>query len=713
MVGKSFLEWVHPDDVELTTEAFIRLSVNFGTTEAFCCRLLLQSGDFCNLEWQLFSDSEAQKIYGTAFFTDGTRTHSPFESSGYDLKADYVYLSEKLSGIGFWRVELDTQVVTWSERVFQIHNLPVADEAPSWRDCLGLYHESDRERVRLTLKHAVAEKKPFSIKFRLITNDNQQKHIQAKGYVEHEDDGKPIAIVGTFQDISLQATTQEELKHLSEIVKHAHISVLVCDKERRIVWVNEGFELLTGYSMDEVVGKIPSAILQGEQTSAETKQFINERLNKGETVDCDILNYTKVGERYWVRLSITPIFNDSGDISSFLGFQTDITQQKRTEEVMRQASHLESLNVMVGGIAHDFNNVLGIAKSNLDLLKLESANGIENIYSETSNERISSTSKAIERAAQLTQKLLQFSNTPLSIQKPNHIQESVKDVLLLLDKSLAKAIECELQLDSEPLWSNINKTDLEDCLINLALNARDAMLGRGRIVITVCKEFPCLDCATGYMPTSPVTEPFCVIKVKDSGQGISEDKLDKVFTPFYTTKPLGKGTGLGLSMVYNFVRQCHGYVGMASQENIGTTVYLWLPLCEPEEITVKPAEQIQEQSESKLKILLLDDEEDLLDITATLLKRDGHDVVCSSNAEMALNCIAENQFDLFLTDVLMPGEKQPIDVINKLKSDHLETKIMLMSGYQGTDNKALMAFPILQKPFSREKLQNSIKALFQ
>lgn len=707
VVGKRFLELVHPEDVEAVTETLIRLFANKGSENDFHCRFVRSGKELSSLlGWHLINDTHAEKVFGFAKLEEQTQILPNTVTSKTDMEADYVYLSEKLSGIGFWRVDLATQKVTWSERVFQIHNLPNADEAPDWKECLSLYHEDDRDRVHLTLKHAVAEREPFSIRFRLVTREKYQKYIQAKGYVEYEDDGTPSAIVGTFQDVSAQTNALEELKHLSEIVKHAHISVLICDQKRRIVWVNEGFEQLTGYSRDEVLGKSPAILLQGEQTNIETRQFIRDRLMKGETVDCDVLNYTKQGHRYWIRLSITPIRNEHGEVTSYLGFQTDISQTKRSEELMRQASHLESLNVMVGGIAHDFNNVLGIAKSNLDLLNIEER------FENANSKRVSNACKAIERAAQLTQRLLQFSRTPQAEQKPNHIQNCVQDILILLDKSFAKAIECDLELSEEALWSNINKTDLEDCLINLVLNAKDAMEGRGRISISVSKDLPSMNCAIGYMPTSPVKEPHCLIRVTDTGQGISEEELDKVFTPFYTTKPIGKGTGLGLSMVFNFARQCHGYVGMASQKDVGTTVYLWLPLCEPEELKVKPLEKVHEQHEHNLRILLLDDEQDLLDITATLLKRDGHDVVCSNNAEAALKCLEQGHFDLFLSDVLMPGEKQPIDVIRKLQDTDDKTKIMLMSGYQGTDNKALMEFPILQKPFSREKLRNSIRDLF-
>lgn len=706
MLNKPFNYFVHPEDLDATTNVLINISAQHDKKNALVNRIKSSTGEYKGLSWIFVSDHKAGKIYATATLTSNIK-NSPASATSYqDMGADYVYLSEKLTGIGYWQVELDSRKVTWSEQVFNIHDLPISEEAPSWDKCLALYHEDDREKVRLTLKQAIRENKPFFLQFRLVTPANKLKHIQARGYVEYSANQTPIAIVGTFQDVSLQVSTEEELKYLSHIVKHAGISVLVCDRERRIVWVNEGFEKLTGYTQEEAVGLYPSQMLHGEETSEESKSYMRSRLANNQTVDCDILNYNKKGEKYWIRLSIAPIFDSKNQVTSYLGIQTDITQNKRSTELMRQASHLESLNVMMGGIAHDFNNVLGIARSNLE--HLNSKYACANTY----QENIDNTFHAIERAADLTQKLLKFSKSRKVEKRPNHIQTCIQETLALLDKSFAKTVDCHIEMINEPIWCNLNKSDFEDCIINLTLNAKEAIEGRGSITISVDRARPVLNCAAGFFPEELPDATYCHIKVKDTGSGIPPENLDKIFTPFYTTKPLGKGTGLGLSMVYHFIRHSNGYIGLDSDKS-GTEIHLWLPICEADEPKAPSKPQSQTKDDKTLKILLLDDEQELLKITSILLESDGHNVICCNNAQDALSKLEQDTYDLVLSDILMPGEKQPIDVVREVSENTPETKILLMSGYQGTDNQELSVYPILQKPFSREKLRTSISELFR
>lgn len=515
------------------------------------------------------------------------------------------------------------------------------------------------------------------------------------------------ALANAFPGFSPRACTDEAFQHLSALVKSAHISVLICDKSRRITWVNDGFECLTGYLAEEAIGKLPSQLLQGELTSGDTKRYIAEQLAKKEPVDCDILNYNKKGGRYWIRLSITPILDESEVLSGFIGFQTDISQSKRSEELLTQAKHLESLNMMVGGVAHDFNNVLGIANSNLDAV-LQS-----NQQPYIAGNHIEKARSAIARATDLTQRLLQFSVTSTGGTQVTHIQGAINEVAQLLAKSFASVIGCKIEQCDTPLWSNFNKCDFEDCIINLALNGRDAINGDGRVTIAVSQDEPNRRCTSGYLPSRPLTDSYCQITIQDNGQGIAEQDLDKVFTPFYTTKTLGKGTGLGMSLVYNFVRRSKGFIGIDSIVGVGTKVWIWLPLCEPPS---EKSSQISATSDTAIQqrsILLLDDEQDLLDITATLLRSDGHLVSTFNNAKDAMEALKSQSFDLLISDVLMPGECQPADCVQYIRQHSASIRILLMSGYQGADDPDLSNLPILQKPFSREKLRQSVNELFE
>lgn len=703
LLSSPYTSFIHPDDVERTIEEANKLASKSSDSIDFINRYRTKCGDYRYFSWHAKSHLEDKKIYCTAI--DITENHQ--RSLALYEKTLYLNLTEHIAGLGYWRLELDSKFVSWSDEVFRIHDLPVSDKAPPLSDCLDFYHSDDRAKIEKLLAQAFSEHRPFTFKYRIITAKGKLKYVLSEAQIERDENRQPKAIFGTFQDITEEVQAQEELHRLSEVVKHAHISVLVCNKERKIMWVNDGFERLTGYSKLEAIGQYPSALLQGPETSSEAKEQIRQRLRNCENVDAELINYTKQGEAYWIRLSITPIFDDDGEVMHYLGIQTDITQTKRQNELMQQASHLESLNFMVGGIAHDFNNMLNIAKSNLEHLENTSQNSPDNLN------HIQKADRAIEKAASLTQKLLRFAKTFQSEMEPCCIDDSIEDIYHLLDKSFAKGALLEINQLEPQLWCNLNKSDFQDCIINLALNARDAMQDMGKLEISIATGKPIPDFMTGYLPTSPLHQDYCQIVLKDNGCGIKLEDLEKVFTPFFTTKPLGQGTGLGLSMVYNFIRHSQGYIGINSYVGKGTEVTLWLPLTpKPADLKVANPESDRKLDHS-LNILLLDDEEDLLDITSTLLKSSGHTVTCCSGAEQALEEAKQKTFDVFLSDILMAGTIQPKDVIKELQISGKPTKIMLMSGYQGSDNEDLLDYPILQKPFSKNVLLQSVQNLHE
>lgn len=398
------------------------------------------------------------------------------------------------------------------------------------------------------------------------------------------------------------------------------------------------------------------------------------------------------------------------DTPQFIYSVTDLTVQRKTEEQLRRMQKMDAIVQLTGGIAHDFNNLLGIIIGNLELGKRK-AQGIPPLAS-----NLDKALKAAGRGTNITRRLLSFSRqTPseLSIVDLNSIVRWFKD---LTDQSVLGSTELQLRFDPDEPKIVCNQSDLEDALLNLALNARDAMPEGGRLIIETGQ------CQVGsgdkLVVAGLLPGRYGVLTISDTGMGMPPKIQDRIFEPFFTTKSTGKGTGLGLPMVYGFVKQSKGHISVNSEEGLGTTFRLYLPISEEFDHTGTLESEGASSSaipEGRETILIVDDEIGLRELAQVILSSLGYRTLLASNGEEAMAIVRSTpDIDLVFTDLVMPGSINGLQLAHSIKEEYPNTKILMASGFTGqimdSETAAQWSQSILAKPYSKSGLANAIRA---
>jgi PAS domain S-box-containing protein len=388
----------------------------------------------------------------------------------------------------------------------------------------------------------------------------------------------------------------------------------------------------------------------------------------------------------------------------------DITEHKHAvearrlmEEQLHQSQKMESVGQLTGGIAHDFNNLLMVASGNLELIEEAAVDGRVRQFAETAQ-------RAVDRGAKLTGQLLAFSRRQRLNPRLVNANELISEFQGLIRQAVGGACEVKLLTDGPQWLCHVDSALLETALLNLALNARDAMPDGGVLKIETRNLVIDEGAAAGCLPGS-----YVMVSVTDTGCGMPPEVRDRVFEPFFTTKEVGKGTGLGLSMVYGFVRQSGGYIIVDSAPDMGTTVALYLPRAtqEPDaEVNAIPTQAIPGRSE---RILVVDDNEDLLKVTSAKLTAFGYRVHCARNGAEAIEIFRSGQeFDLLFSDVVMPNGMNGVELAREARRLNKGIKILLTSGYAGDvleRHQAVDEFPIIHKPFHLADLARRLRSI--
>jgi signal transduction histidine kinase/HAMP domain-containing protein len=396
-------------------------------------------------------------------------------------------------------------------------------------------------------------------------------------------------------------------------------------------------------------------------------------------------------------------------------FFRDITEQRRAvearqqiEEQLHQSQKMESVGQLTGGVAHDFNNLLAVVSGNLDLIERMTDNGKVRRFAATGR-------RAIDRGAKLTAQLLAFSRRQKLNPKLLNANELLSDFLGLVRQAVGPVCEVRLKTDGR-LWPcRVDPSLLETALLNLALNGRDAMPDGGLLEIETRNVVLDERAVAGCPPGSYVR-----LSVSDTGHGMSPEVRDRIFEPFFTTKEVGKGTGLGLSMVYGFVRQSGGYICVESAPSEGTTIALYLPKAtqEPHEPHAEvETDRTRAMPRGSERILVVEDNDDMLEVASTMLTTFGYRVVCARNGTEAIRILeGDEEFDLLFSDVVMPNGPNGVELAREAKRRNGKIKILLTSGYTGdvlARHRAADEFPIIHKPFRVSELAQCLRSVLQ
>ncbi len=507
-------------------------------------------------------------------------------------------------------------------------------------------------------------------------------------------------VAGTFsisRDITERRRAEHAIRLLSLVVEQAPLSIVITDAEGNVEYVNPYFTVATGFSAAEVLGQNPRMLKSGSQ-SLEFYAGLWKTIKDGHEWRGVFENRRKSGERFSEQTVIAPVKDPVGKVTHFVAIKEDISERLRLEEQLRQSQKMDAIGRLAGGVAHDFNNLLTIIQleastlSSIPGLPAEAAEGIAQINAATT------------RATTLTRQLLAFSRHQKKQEQTVHLGELVDNLTKLLRRILGENIELATRNDPTPVVVRADPGMIEQALLNLAVNARDAMPGGGRLDVKV--DMALID--TAYVDHHPGASPGyrAHIQVSDTGTGIAPEHLARVFEPFFTTKAAGQGTGLGLATVYGVIKQHHGWVTIDSEVGRGTSFHLFLPAISPNELEAgdeMPAPPLPLGRES---VLMVEDDDQIRHLLEVALERQGYRVRAAHDAPAALAILAEGRFrpDLLLTDLVMPGGLNGVELATRVQATLPGIRILYMSGYPtdvvGQYLKRASQRNFIHKPFS-------------
>lgn len=512
-----------------------------------------------------------------------------------------------------------------------------------------------------------------------------------------------------FQDITERRNDEAALHLLEAAVARINDIVLITEADPidgpgpRIVFVNQAFERLMGYRMDQVLGRTPR-ILQGPETSASELARIRAALERKEPVRAQLTNYTASGALVVLELDIVPMHDETGEVTHFVAVQRDITERADMEARLQQAQRMESIGQLTGGLAHDFNNLLTVILGNAEILVETLPDG------DRSHELAQMISSASERAATLVQRLLAFARQQTLEPQAVDLAALVEGMGDLLRRSLGEQVVLAIHHPDRLPPALVDPAQLESALLNLCINARDAMPGGGRLEIGITAVDLTEKDGAGEL------EPgrYVLLQVSDNGHGIAAADLPRVFEPFFTTKDRSRGTGLGLSMVYGFAKQSRGHVAIGSAPGAGTRVDLFLPVANtlPAIGSAPGALRASAPAVGPARILVVEDNDLVRNFACTQLRDLGYEVVDAEHAAAALTHLESTDcFDLLFSDIVMPGGMSGVELAKRARVLRPGLPVLLTSGFIDDAERVAAEdpYPLLAKPYRPHELADHVR----
>jgi PAS domain S-box-containing protein len=480
---------------------------------------------------------------------------------------------------------------------------------------------------------------------------------------------------------------------------------VICDNDRKVVWINKAFTSLSGYELDEVMGASLGRFLQGPNTDDNTIKQIKCDLEKGKNISVEILNYHKSGTEYWNNLLISPVKDSLGNITHFVGIQNDISEKKRQAELIIRHQRLDAIGQLAAGICHDFNNILGILSGSMELLKIQNENA-------DLDKLLDSMDTLILRASTITSRLLKSTKKEL-LPETVDIDNELLSVVEMLSESISRNIQLTSSLNSGKSVFMI-KDALFDSVINLIINAKHAIDHHGDIEVAT-HNFDTFSSGNDVVISKAKAAcGYIVISIRDTGCGIPRENITKIFDPFFSTRSHKSGTGLGLNILVELVNNEGLGLTIQSDVGLGTSINLWLPEAKPIS-TIEQEAVLEPTSIEGLKIVYIDDEESLLHVVSAYLESIGVIMMCFSNAGEALSYIDINHtsIDLVITDNNMPGSVQGQDVYTHVTQNYSGIPCLVITGYSGDVSSYAQDEEVLQKPIRFTQLKNTIAHIYK
>ncbi len=517
--------------------------------------------------------------------------------------------------------------------------------------------------------------------------------------------GQVIGASTIARDITERKRAEESIQKLRQAVEQAENVIFLTDPDGHLTYVNPSFEALYGYKKEEALGQTPRILESGQQDPAFHAEFWT-RPRPDEGVRGEVVNKTRDGRLVTVEMSASPLFDGDGKMVGFVAVQHDVTERKLLEQQFRQAQKMEAVGRLAGGVAHDFNNLLTAILGYAELLA-EKLKGRPREVEDLEEIR-----KAGERAASLTRQLLAFSRQQVFERKVLDLNRLIAEIEKMLRRLIGEDIDLVIALDPALAYVWADAGQLEQVILNLAVNARDAMPRGGKLTIETSNVGLDEEYARLHPPVRPGR--YVMIAVSDNGVGMDAETRSRIFEPFFTTKERGKGTGLGLATVYGIVKQSGGYIWAYSEPGKGTTFKVYLPPA-GQDLTVDEVWVGESASPRGTEtVLLVEDEESVRALARSILESFGYRVLEAAGAEEAVETTRRYQqpIHLLLTDVVMPSVGGP-DLASRIQALRPGLKVLFMSGY--TDETVFRHGHLghgqlfLQKPFTPAALARKVR----
>lgn len=617
--------------------------------------------------------------------------------------------AQRIAHIGSWELDINTGHITCSREVFAIFEISSSSRPISYDDYLAYVHIDDREFVKSRFQDAVECKTSFNIEHRLVVDSGTMKHVNVRCETSYDDLGRALQSVGTIHDISDRVQAEEAFrkseKRFRSYIESAPLGVFVTDAQGAYIDVNHVACRMTGYSKEELLNMSIGELVFEEDMKRVLLAF-RDVIEKG----------TSSTEVRYVRKdqTICYVLIDSVKLSDseLLAFSRDITEKRELESELRQTEKMRAIGQLAGGIAHDFNNqltgILGYAELLHDELEKENCSSMPFL-----NDII----RGVHRAATLTSQLLAFSRKGSFHSRVVNVHELIDEVSHLLERTIDKRISIRKTLSAVPPNTQGDPTQLQNALLNLALNARDALPDGGEIEFhTLNSDISNAFCEKHSLDIKPGR--YLLLTVADNGIGMDNKTRQRIFEPFFTTKELGKGTGMGLAAVYGTIKSHKGVILVDSTPGQGTIFSIYLPLVNhraEEEPLIIPLSSKERKAAS---ILLVDDDEVVRSVVYRMLERSGYTVALCSDGLEAVDYYREHyeEIDLIILDLVMPvmGGKKVFPLLREINP---EVIVLVSSGYslEGEAQSIIDvgASGFIQKPFKKDTLIQRIHELLE
>ena len=473
-----------------------------------------------------------------------------------------------------------------------------------------------------------------------------------------------------------------------------------------IVFANKAFLDLTGYEEHEILGR-NCRFLQGVETDRDSVAELRAAIDAKEAIALELINYRRDGSSFWNAVFIAPVLGPDGELLYFFASQLDVTRRRESEQSFRQAQKMEAIGQLTAGLAHDFNNLLQVVSGNIDIVASQ-------VEDDRHRRLLNNAARAADRGSKLTRQLLAFARKTRLEPKTVDMNQLIHDFGDLLDNTVGAQIRLVTTLERRLPAVQIDPTHLEMAILNVLLNARDAMPKGGTVTIATR-----LWKLNGDAPMHQLPEgEYVVLTVRDEGTGMPDNVRRRAIEPFFTTKGAERGTGLGLAMVHGFVQQSLGRLEIDSTPGEGTEIRMLFPVANAMTGTA-PAAPAPKQASGQgatggsETILLVEDSDDVRALAQEQIAALGYRVVLAASGEEALERLKTETIDLLFTDIVMPGGMSGLELVEQFRKTHPETPVLMTTGY----NEDLVAdiprgsnLDVIGKPYRREQLADRIRA---